>query len=391
MRRIYALLAIGLLLIIPFISRSMIGIPPGFFSFPMKVHYIQHAPFSLFASLIFVTLYFIYIFFIFFLALNAQSKVEDHRQYSPASASTNGWYFENPRAIQPKKSYFPYWGYIGIILNLSAWYIAWAKPLSMGVISQYTFSPLWLGFALALDGLVFYRKGVSIFAASKTQFFLICLLSSLTWWFFEYCNMYVQNWWYQLNESLTGIQKFFAGTAAFITVTPAILEMTALLTTFPFIPDHFSNGSVILGKGRGWVKSLLAIVIGSVSWFLVPLYPNELFFLIWISTLLICEGALGLAGIATPVSEMGKGRFGQFIVLNGSALLCGFLWEMWNYYSYPKWYYTVPYIQGPQLFEMPLVGFLGYLTFGPLTFSLLQILWLLIFNKKFLGKAPSTD
>jgi hypothetical protein len=37
---------------------------------------------------------------------------------------------------------------------------------------------------------------------------------------------------------------------------------------------------------------------------------------------------------------------------------------MWNHYSYPKWEYCIPYVQRFQIFEMPLLGYLGYLPFG---------------------------
>ena len=47
-----------------------------------------------------------------------------------------------------------------------------------------------------------------------------------------------------------------------------------------------------------------------------------------------------------------------------AALLCGFFWEMWNYLAFPKWYYTIPFGQYAHIFEMPLLGYAGYLPFG---------------------------
>ena len=46
------------------------------------------------------------------------------------------------------------------------------------------------------------------------------------------------------------------------------------------------------------------------------------------------------------------------------TLICGFFWELWNYYAFPKWIYTVPYVDFWYIFEMPLLGYLGYLPFG---------------------------
>jgi hypothetical protein len=37
---------------------------------------------------------------------------------------------------------------------------------------------------------------------------------------------------------------------------------------------------------------------------------------------------------------------------------------MWNSQSAAKWIYTVPYVDRWHLFEMPLLGYAGYLAFG---------------------------
>ncbi len=47
-----------------------------------------------------------------------------------------------------------------------------------------------------------------------------------------------------------------------------------------------------------------------------------------------------------------------------AALVCGWFWEMWNWQSDPKWIYTVPGVERWHVFEMPLLGFAGYLPFG---------------------------
>ena len=42
---------------------------------------------------------------------------------------------------------------------------------------------------------------------------------------------------------------------------------------------------------------------------------------------------------------------------------------MWNFYSLPKWTYTIPYVGFWHVFEMPLLGYLGYLPFGIVVFA----------------------
>ena len=42
------------------------------------------------------------------------------------------------------------------------------------------------------------------------------------------------------------------------------------------------------------------------------------------------------------------------------------LWELWNFGSAAKWHYAIPYVERFRLFEMPLLGYVGYLPFGVL-------------------------
>ena len=47
-----------------------------------------------------------------------------------------------------------------------------------------------------------------------------------------------------------------------------------------------------------------------------------------------------------------------------SGLLCGVLWEFWNYWSRAKWHYTVPIMEHVKIFEMPVPGYLGFPAFA---------------------------
>lgn len=58
------------------------------------------------------------------------------------------------------------------------------------------------------------------------------------------------------------------------------------------------------------------------------------------------------------------GDWRPVIALWLGVLLTGFFWEMWNYFSYPKWIYTLPWGQFLHIFEMPLLGYGGYLPFA---------------------------
>ncbi|HID02221.1 MAG TPA: hypothetical protein EYP18_03270 [Desulfobacterales bacterium] len=65
--------------------------------------------------------------------------------------------------------------------------------------------------------------------------------------------------------------------------------------------------------------------------------------------------------IFTPLKQ---GNWSRIVLLAIAAVICGFFWEMWNSFSYAKWIYSIPYVQKYHIFEMPILGYAGYLSFG---------------------------
>ena len=52
-----------------------------------------------------------------------------------------------------------------------------------------------------------------------------------------------------------------------------------------------------------------------------------------------------------------RGSSARLVNLLISGLVCGVLWEFWNYWSGAKWHYTVPIMEHVKIFEMPLPGY----------------------------------
>ncbi|MGA1824199.1 MAG: hypothetical protein ACMUIP_05990 [bacterium] len=65
-----------------------------------------------------------------------------------------------------------------------------------------------------------------------------------------------------------------------------------------------------------------------------------------------------------PLLPLSEGDWRQIVTFSFAALLCGFFWELWNYYSFAKWLYSVPFVHRFLLFEMPILGYAGYIPFG---------------------------
>ena len=59
-----------------------------------------------------------------------------------------------------------------------------------------------------------------------------------------------------------------------------------------------------------------------------------------------------------------EGNLARTLQLFAAGAICGFLWEFWNMWAYTRWVYVFPLGQDLKFFEMPLVGFLGFLPFA---------------------------
>jgi len=68
-------------------------------------------------------------------------------------------------------------------------------------------------------------------------------------------------------------------------------------------------------------------------------------------------------GRRTLLSHTARGDWQPALCLALGGLLCGFFWELWNGRAFPKWTYDAPGVNFWHVFEVPLIGFIGYLPF----------------------------
>src|SRR5439155_27078942 len=128
-----------------------------------------------------------------------------------------------------------------------------------------------------------------------------------------------------------------------------------------------------LGPTRGLVASLF--LAGLVMLTLTLLWPKHFYPLVWGAVFLILEPINIVLGRRHFFESLSRGDWRPVVSLSLGALICGFFWEMWNFYSYPKWIYHTPGAQFLHVFEMPLLGYLGYLPFALALFVLRNLLW----------------
>lgn len=266
----------------------------------------------------------------------------------------------------------PAWLWAGLALNLAAWAASWLRPEWLGILRHHTFTPLWLGYVLVVDGLVFRRTGRSRLADSPRAFLKLFALSAAIWWYFEFVNRFVRNWWYEGVATFGWLEYTIFATLCFSTVLPAILGTADLLLSFSRFARRYAEGPRFRPWPRGTVR--LAGLAGGAGLILLVLFPVQLFPLTWLAPLAVAAAALALAGCPTPFHDLARGDFSRLFALGLAALVCGFFWELWNFHALPKWHYAVPYVQVLRVFEMPLPGYLGYLPFGPICWCMAALL-----------------
>lgn len=118
--------------------------------------------------------------------------------------------------------------------------------------------------------------------------------------------------------------------------------------------------------------------IGSIGLGLVVLFPTFAFPLVWIAPIFLLESISSAFGYPSLFKKIQTGNYTLIASISASTLFNGITWEFWNYYSSPKWVYTIPYVGFLKVFEMPILGYLGYPFFGMIVYNFVLLLYAFI-------------
>ncbi len=332
------------LLLSPLLGVYMAGMPVApYLEFPPLTRHVEHAEFSwpifMFLGSVTVT---VIAPVLTKLARRYRSLSEEHR----------------------KETFpFPWWGWLGVLLTGIFWFLAWNRFSWFAPMQKHTFTPLWIGYILVANAVSFRRTGRCLLIHRGTFFIMLFPLSAAFWWFFEYLNRFVQNWYYLgVAEFSPGEYVLFAS-ISFSTVLPAVLSTMECLQTFRALNRPLMEGWKISGphfRIAGWLIIILAVMATSG----LGLWPDYLFPLVWMAPFFVVVGVQWLFGVETSFTDLRSGDWRPVVLPALAALICGFFWELWNFQSLAHWEYTVPFVNRFHLFEMPALGYAGYLPFG---------------------------
>ncbi len=272
------------------------------------------------------------------------------------------------RALARFTSYsrFPVHGWMGVLLIGVFWPLNW---LLDGLRTHWGFFPLWAGYCLMVDGLNVYRRGTSLLARDRGMYLGLFVISAPIWWVFEAVNLRTQNWYYLGREFFTNLEYALLATLSFSTVVPAVLGTAELVAGFDFI-QRFRKGVALRPSRR---TNLVFLIIGLVMFALMMTWPRIFFPFIWLFVYFLLEPINVWAGNRSLFEWIRQGDWRPVGALCVGVLVCGFFWEMWNFYSFPKWEYDVPLFGFWHIFEMPFFGYFGYLPFALEIFAMFHL------------------
>ncbi len=227
----------------------------------------------------------------------------------------------------------------------------------------YSFA--WWSVILALDGLNYWRRGVSLLSGRVADFLFTAFLSIPVWLIFELFNLRLKNWSY--HDSTLGLPVRWAGYAiAFATVIPALKELAALFQGASggarkksFFRLPISRGFLRLSEGTGACFLLLALV-----------RPRLFFPLVWLGFIFLMEPLNYRRGRPSFLRDLETGEVGRIRSWMLAGATAGILWELFNFWAGAHWEYHLPYFDFGRIFQMPVLGYGGFIPFALEIFAL---------------------
>jgi hypothetical protein len=281
-----------------------------------------------------------------------------------------------PPAPHVRKVKWPWWFWAGIIAFGSCIALLWTKSSGPVLFLHWSDFPLFWGLALSIDGWVYVRNGGRSMVSDRPQELIgIGVSSAMGWMLFEYLNFFVDyDWFYPFGDQISNEQFLFYAIVISTGLLPLAFVFYDLFNTVPVLKTRFTEGPKYIMPEK--VKTIL-LVLSTGSLFAAGLSPDKLFFVLWISPAILIAVVLDKLGIWTPLRSIGKGNWRPVLVFALTYLAAGLCLECENYFSAARingvaiyseqpafWQYNLPYISRFHLFEMPILGFFGYMPFG---------------------------
>ena len=253
------------------------------------------------------------------------------------------------------KKTFPLHGILGILILLLSEILHFRK---IDPFYSWFYCFAWWSYILIIDGIIHRLKGNSLILNRTKEFFLMIPWSIFIWLIFEAANVSLRNWYY-VNLPHPIVERWLGYAVAYGTVLPGLFETTELLEALGLFQNCKIKKTMISSGGHS-VLTLLGMLCLASSLFV----PEYFFPLIWVGFIFLLEPFNYRFGGKSLLGDLERGNPRKIYLLLVAGLICGFLWEFWNFWALSKWVYTVPFFDKAKGFEMPFLGFLGFPPFA---------------------------
>ncbi len=224
-------------------------------------------------------------------------------------------------------------------------------------IGKWFYCFAWWPYIFFVDWLVKRKTGNSLIFDRTKEFLILIPWSTFIWLIFEWFNLWLKNWHY-INIIPSTPERWFGYFISYGTVLPGLFETYELLMAYGLF-RHAKIRPIQAKKAYPWF-----VLLGILFLILPVAYPKYFFPLVWGSFIFLLEPINHALGAPSLLREWEEGSFRKFYLLLLAGLICGLLWEFWNFWATSKWIYTVPFVGRVKLFEMPVLGFLGFPPFS---------------------------
>ena len=270
------------------------------------------------------------------------------------------------------KKTFPIHGIFGIVLLLVSEIFLFRK---VDPFYSWFYCFAWWSYILIIDSIIYRLKGNSLILSRTREFFLMVPWSILIWLIFEAANLSLENWYY-INLPHSGLERWLGYAVAYGTVLPGIFETTELLETLGLSKNLKIKKTVISSGGHS-----VLILLGTFCLVVSILIPEYFFPLIWVGFIFLLEPFIYRFGGKSLLKDLQEGNPKKIYCLLVAGLICGFLWEFWNFWALSKWVYIVPFFEEVKGFEMPFLGFLGFPPFAIQAYVMVNFISLFRFGR----------
>ena len=233
----------------------------------------------------------------------------------------------------------------------------------------------WWSYILTVDGVIFWTKGNSLISSRSKEFFLMIPWSIFIWLIFEAANLSLKNWSY-IHLPHSSLERWLGYAIAYGTVLPGLFETTELLETAGLFKNSTVRGRTVSSRGQ-----IPLVILGILCLASSVLFPQYCFSFIWIGFIFLLEPFNYRMGGKSLLRNIEEGNPRCLYLLLAAGLICGLLWEFWNFWAPSKWIYTIPFFEETKGFEMPFPGFLGFPPFALQAYVMYNFISLFRFNR----------